>query len=63
MMKKMPSLQRSLFDVPATVRVMGAPRIIPAAPLKMLVQALLTELVEGQRRVGAVSVRKIEVKS
>ncbi len=62
-MKKTPSLQRSLFDVPAAVTVMRAPQNIPTALLKPLVQALLTELVEGQRRVAAVSARKIEVKS
>jgi hypothetical protein len=63
MMKKTPSLQRSLFDAPAAVTVMRAPQDIPTAPLKPLVQALLTELVEGQRRVAAVPARKIEVKS
>ena len=63
MMKKTPSLQRSLFDASATVTVMRAPQDIPTAPLKPLVQALLTELVEGQRRVAAVPARKIEVKS
>jgi hypothetical protein len=54
MMKKTPSLQRSLFDVPATVIVTRAPQNIPTAPLKPLVQALLTELLDGQRRVAAV---------
>ena len=55
--------QRSLFDVPAPVTVMRAPQNIPTALLKSLVQALLTEIVEGQRRVAAVPARKIEVKS
>ncbi len=62
-MKKMPSLQRSLFDAPAPVTVMKAPQNIPTTPLKPLVQALLINLVDGQRRVAAVSVRKAEVKS
>jgi len=63
MMKKTPSLQRSLFDVPATVTVMRAPQNIPTTPLKPLVQALLTDLIDGQRRVAAVPARKSEVKS
>jgi len=63
MMKKTPSLQRSLFDVPATVTVMRAPQSIPTTPLKPLVQALLTDLIDGQRRVAAVPARKSEVKS
>ena len=62
-MKKTPSLQRSLFDAPTTVTVVMPPQNIPTAPLKPLVQALLTELVEGQGRVAAVPARKIEVKS
>jgi len=63
MMKKTPSLQRSLFDVPATVTVKRAPQNIPTTPLKPLVQALLTDLIDGQRRVAAVPARKSEVKS
>ncbi len=54
MMKKTPSLQPGLFDVPATVTVMKAPQNIPTAPLKPLVQALLNDLIDGQRRVAAV---------
>ncbi len=62
-MKKPPSLQRSLFDVPATVTVMKAPQNIPTAPLKPLVQALLNDLIDQQRRIAAVPARKVEVKS
>jgi len=63
MMKKTPSLQRSLFDALAPVTVMRAPQNIPMAPLQPLVQALLIDLVDGQRRVAAVSKRKVEAKS
>lgn len=63
MMKKTPSLQRSLFNAPAPVTVVRAPQNIPTAPLQPLVQALLIDLVDGQRRVAAVSARKVEVKS
>jgi len=63
MMKMTPSLQRNLFDASAPVTVMRSPQNIPTAPLKPLVQALLMDLVDGQRRVAAVSARKVEVKS
>ena len=62
-MKKTPSLQRSLFDMPATVAVMRAPQNIQTTPLKPLVQALLTDLIEGQRRVAAIPGQNVEVRS
>ena len=62
-MKKTPGPQRSLFDVPATVTVTRAPQNIPTAPLKPLVQALLTDLIEGQRRVADIPGQNVEVRS
>jgi hypothetical protein len=62
-MKRTPRLQPNLFDVPTTVTVTRAPQNIQTAPLKPLVQALLTDLIDGQRRVAAVPGRKVEVKS
>jgi hypothetical protein len=63
MMKKMPRPQRGLFDVPPTVTATRAPQNVQTAPLRPLVQALLTDLIDGQRRVAAVPARKVEVKS
>ncbi len=63
MMRKTPRLQRSLFNVPATVTVIILPQNIQTAPLKPLVQALLTDLIDGQRRVAAVLGQNVEVKS
>jgi hypothetical protein len=63
MMKKTPKLQRNLFDVPTTLTVTRVPQDIPTAPLKPLVQALLTDLIDKQRRMAVVPGRKDEVKS
>ena len=62
-MKRTPKLQRNLFDVPTTVTVTGMRQDIPAAPLKPLVQALLTDLIDEQRRMAVVPGRKDEAKS
>jgi len=62
-MKRTPRLQPNLFDVPATATVTRTPQNIQTAPLKPLVQALLTDLIDEQRRVAAVPGRKVEVKS
>ncbi len=62
-MKRMPQLQPNLFDVPTTVTVTRAPPNIQTAPLKPLVQALLTDFIARQRRTTAVPGEKVEVKS
>ncbi|WP_146101762.1 hypothetical protein [Rhodopila globiformis] len=62
-MKRTPRLQSNLFDVPATVTVTRTPQNIQTAPLKPLVQALLTDLIDEQRRIAAVLGRKDEAKS
>jgi hypothetical protein len=48
-MKKVPPLQQNLFDVPTTEAKTGLPRNIQMAPLKPLVQALLTDLIAAHR--------------
>jgi hypothetical protein len=62
-MKRTPRLQPNLFDVPTVVTVTRPPPNIQTAPLKPLVQALLTDLIDGQRRAAAVPGGKVEVKS
>ena len=62
-MKKTPKLQRNLFDVPTTLTVSRVPQDILTAPLKPLVQALLTGLIDKQRRMAVAPGRKDEVKS
>jgi hypothetical protein len=62
-MKKTPKLQRNLFDVPTTLTVTKVPQDIPTAPLRPLVQALLTDLIDKQRQMVVVPGRKDEVKS
>ena len=62
-MKKTPKLQRNLFDVPTTLTVSRVPQDILTAPLKPLVQALLTDLIDKQRRMAVAPGRKDEVKS
>jgi hypothetical protein len=62
-MKRISKLQQNLFDVPTTVTVTRVPQDIQTAPLKPLVQALLTDLIDEQRRMAAVPGRKDEVKS
>ncbi len=58
-MKKMPTLQPNLFDVPTTPAKTDVPQNIQTAPLKPLVQALLTDFIAARR----VPVGKDEVKS
>jgi len=48
-MKKMPKLQPNLFDVPTTAARTDLPQNIQTAPLKPLVQALLTDLIAARR--------------
>jgi len=48
-MKKMPTLQPNLFDVPTTAGKTDLPRNIQTAPLKPLVQALLADLIAARR--------------
>jgi hypothetical protein len=62
-MRKTPKLQWNLFDVPTTLTVTRVPQDIPTAPLKPLVQALLTDLIDKPRRRAVVPGRKDEVKS
>ena len=62
-MKRTPKLQRNLFDVPTTLTVSRVLQDIPTAPLKPLVKALLTDLIDEQRRMAAVPGRKDEAKS
>jgi hypothetical protein len=57
-MKKMPTLQPNLFDVPTAAKT-DLPQNIQTAPLKLLVQALLTDLIAARR----FPVGKDEVKS
>jgi hypothetical protein len=57
-MKKMPTLQPNLFDVPTAAKT-DLPPNIQTAPLKPLVQALLTDFIAARR----VPVGKDEVKS
>jgi hypothetical protein len=53
-MKKTAALQQNLFDVSKTGAETQLPQNIQTAPLKPLVQALLTDLIAAQRRVAAV---------
>jgi hypothetical protein len=53
-MKKTAALQQNLFDVPASLAGTKLPRNLQTAPLKPLVQALLTELLAAQRVAPAV---------
>ena len=62
-MKKTPKLQRNLFDVPTTLTVSRLPEDILTTPLKPLVQALLTDLIDKQRPMAVLHERKNEVKS
>jgi hypothetical protein len=62
-MKKTPKLQRNLFDVPTTLTVSRVPQDILTAPLKPLVRALLTDLIDKQRRMAVALGRKDKVKS
>jgi hypothetical protein len=48
-MKKMPTLQPNLFDVPTTAAKTDSPPNIQTAPLKPLVQALLTDFIAARR--------------
>jgi hypothetical protein len=63
MMKKTRSLQRNLFDIPATSIGTRLPQNIQAAPLKLLVQALLADLTAAPRPTPTVPGRMDEVKS
>ena len=58
-MKKMPTHQPNLFDVPTAAAKTDLPPNIQTAPLKPLVQALLTNFIAARR----VSVGKDEAKS
>jgi hypothetical protein len=58
-MKKVQPLQQNLFDVPTTGAKTGLPQDIQTAPLKLLVQALLADLIAARRS----QVGKDEVKS
>jgi len=58
-MKKLPTLQPNLFDVPAAAAKTDLPPNIQRAPLKPLLQALLTNFIAARR----VPVGKDEVKS
>ena len=58
-MNKMPTLQPNLFDVPTTAAKTDLPQNIQMAPLKPLVQALLTDFIAARR----VPVGKDDVKS
>jgi hypothetical protein len=58
-MKNIPTLQPNLFDVPTTAAKTDLPRNIQTAPLKPLVQALLTDFIAA----GRFPVGKDEVKS
>ena len=58
-MKKMLTLQPNLFDVPTAAAKTDLPPNIQTAPLKPLVQALLTDLIAARR----FPVGKDEVKS
>ncbi len=62
-MKRMLQLQPNLFDVPATVTVTRAPPNIQTTSLKPLVQALLTDFIDRQRRTAVVAGEKVEMKS
>jgi hypothetical protein len=54
-MKKRLTLQPNLFDVPTTEEVKtGLLRNIQTAPLKPLVEALLTDLIAAHRLLAAV---------
>jgi len=55
----MPTLQPNLFDVPTAAAKTDLPPNIQTAPLKTLVQALLTDFIAARR----VPVGKDEVKS
>ena len=48
-MKKIPTPQQNLFDVPTAEAKTSLPRNIQTAPLKPLVQALLTDLIAARR--------------
>ena len=58
-MKKIPTPQKNLFDTPTAEAKTILPRNIQTAPLKPLVQALLTDLIAARR----VPVGKDEVNS
>ncbi|HEX3996475.1 MAG TPA: hypothetical protein VHX39_35345 [Acetobacteraceae bacterium] len=63
MMKKTRSVQRNLFDMPATLVGTRLPQSIQTAPLKLLVQALLADLIAAPRPTPTVPGRMDEVKS
>jgi hypothetical protein len=48
-MKQTPTLQQNLFNAPRTEAETKAPQDIRTAPLKPLVQALLTDLIAAQK--------------
>jgi hypothetical protein len=52
-MKKSAVLQQNLFDVPTTQAETKLPQNVQTAPLKPLVQALLTDLIAEQRVTAA----------
>jgi hypothetical protein len=52
--KKMLSGQQNLFDVPTTGAKVGLPQDVQTAPLKPLVQALLTDLIAAHRLAAAI---------
>ena len=54
-MKKTPTLQQNLFDVPTTEAETKLPQNIQMAPLKPLVQALLTDLIAAKRLAAVLS--------
>jgi len=61
--KKTPRIQPNLFDVPTAVTVTRPPPNIQTGPLKPLVRALLTDLIDGQRRAAADAEGKVRMKS
>jgi hypothetical protein len=48
-MKQTPTLQQNLFNAPTTEAETKVPQNVPTAPLKPLVQALLTDLIAAQK--------------
>jgi hypothetical protein len=53
-MKQTPTLQQNLFNAPTTEAETKVPQNLRTAPLKPLVQALLTDLIAAQKVAAAV---------
>ena len=49
-MKQTPTLQQNLFNAPTTKAETKVPQNVRTAPLKPLVQALLTDLIAAQKK-------------